>query len=225
MLLSRRVVCGEADTISPDNALVAQCWKRIMRASTFWLGPTLVLLAGCAAFLPAPVPDPNAPLIGPGQRLNLPRPADLGRSVVATQLITASGYGQTFVLEVNISVTSERVTLVGLDAMGRRAITITWTDQNVSAETAPWVPESLRPGSMLADIILIYWPEAVARRALPVGGELLQEARGRTIRINGNDVLRVDYGWAAGARWNGTLRYSNFAWGYEIEVQSSEMRR
>jgi uncharacterized protein DUF3261 len=203
-----------------------------MRASAFWLGPILLLLAGCGVLLPMPailpVPaayDPTAPMIGPGQRLNLPRPADLGRSTLVTQLITASGYGQTFVLEVNLSVTPERVTLVGLDGMGRRAITITWTDQAVTAETAPWVPESLRPGSMLADIILIYWPEAAVRRALPAGGELIQEARGRTIRIDGNDVLRVDYGWSAGARWNGTLRYSNLAWGYEIEVQSSEMRR
>ena len=144
---------------------------------------------------------------------------------MAIQLITVHAYGQTFVLEVNLSVTPERVTLVGLDAIGRRAITITWTDQNVSAETAPWVPETLRPGSMLADIIVIYWPEAAVRAALPAGGELLQEPRGRTIRVNGKDVFRVDYGWAAGARWNGTLRYSNLAWGYEIEVQSSESRR
>jgi len=107
-----------------------------MRGSTFWLGPILVLLAGCASILPAP-PDPNALLIGPGQRLNLPRAADLGRSILVTQLITVRGYGQTFVLEVNLSVTPERVTLVGLDAMGRRAITITWTDQNISAEAAP----------------------------------------------------------------------------------------
>jgi hypothetical protein len=104
-------------------------------------------------------------------------------------------------------------------------MTITWSGQNVSAETAPWVPDSLRPGSMLADIILIYWPEAAVRKALPVGGELLQEERGRTIRVNGNDVLHVNYGWSAGARWNGTLRYTNFAWGYEIEVQSSELKR
>jgi hypothetical protein len=197
-----------------------------MRALAFGLGPVLVLLAGCAAILPLPAPpDPTAPLIGPGQRLNLPRPADLGRSTVVTQLITASGYGQTFVLEVNLSVTPERVTLVGLDGIGRRAITIAWTDHSVTAEIAPWVPETLRPGSMLADIIVIYWPEAVVRRALPAGGEVVQEARGRTIRINGADVLRVDYGWAQGARWNGTLRYSNLAWGYDIEVQSSEIRR
>jgi hypothetical protein len=211
-----------------------------MRSSTFWLGAILVLPTGCVTLLPAPetllpasltplsapvTTDPNALLIGPGQRLNLPRPADLGRKIVATQLITLRGYGKTFVLEVNLSVTPERVTLVGLDGMGRRAITITWTDQNVSAETAPWVPEVLRPGSMLADIILIYWPEKAVRGALSVGGEVLQEARGRTIRVNGKDVLHVDYGWEAGARWNGTLRYANFAWGYDVEVQSSEVKR
>jgi hypothetical protein len=212
-----------------------------MRPSTLWFVPILVPLAGCWTLLPAPetlfpvsvtplsapvTAEPTALLIGPGQRLNVPRPADLGRRILATQLITLRGYGQTFVLEVNLSVTKERVTLVGLDGMGRRAVTITWTGQNVSAETAPWVPETLRPGSMLADIILIYWPEAAVRRALPDGGALLQEAHGRTIQVNGKDVLRVDYGSAAGAApWNGTLHYSNLAWGYEVDVQSSEMRR
>ncbi len=212
-----------------------------MRPSTLWFVPILVPLAGCWTLLPAPetlfpvsvtplsapvTAEPTALLIGPGQRLNVPRPADLGRRILATQLITLRGYGQTFVLEVNLSVTKERVTLVGLDGMGRRAVTITWTGQNVPAETAPWVPETLRPGSMLADIILIYWPEAAVRRALPDGGALLQEAHGRTIQVNGKDVLRVDYGSAAGAApWNGTLHYSNLAWGYEVDVQSSEMRR
>jgi hypothetical protein len=175
------------------------------------------------SILPASEPkDPNAPLIAPGQRLTLPRPADLGRKILARQLITASGYGQTFVLEVNLNATPERVMLVGLDSMGRRAMTITWNDRAVTTQTAPWVPEALRPGSMLADIVVIYWPEDAVRQALPPGGEVIQEADGRTIRINGNDVLHVDYGWAPGARWNGTLHYTNFAWGYQIEVQSSE---
>jgi hypothetical protein len=196
-----------------------------MSASTFSLWPML-LLAGCTGLPPlGGTNDPNAPMIGPGLRLNLPRPADLGRSILATQLITVRAYGQTFVMEVNISVTPDRATLVGLDPLGRRAMTLTWNEQNVSAEIAPWVPEAVRPGSMLADIIVIYWPEAAVRKALPPGGEVFQEARGRTIRVNGQDVLRVEHSWAAGARWNGTLRYSNRAWGYEIEVQSSELRR
>jgi hypothetical protein len=197
--------------------------KYIMRASTVWLG-SMLLLEGCATIVPVKV-DPSAPMIGPGQRLTLPRPADLGRSILATQLVTVRAYGQSFVMEMNLSVTPQGATLIGLDSVGRRAITITWNDQGVSAETAPWVPDSLRPGSMLADIIMIYWPEAVVRKALPAGGEVLQDANGRTIRLNGQDVLRVDHSWAAGAKWNGNLRYTNLAWGYEIDVQSSELKR
>jgi hypothetical protein len=154
----------------------------------------------------------------------LPRPAELGRNVLATQLITAHGYGQTFVMEVNINVTPTRATLVGVDPMGRRAMTLTWNEQGVSAEKAPWMPDTLRPGNILADIILVYWPEAAVRKALPVGAEVFQEARGRTIRLNDRDVLRVEYGWTAGAPWNGKLRYSNLAWGYEVDVQSSEQK-
>lgn len=72
------------------------------------VGFMLALLAGCAAISPMTrdansleTQDANAPMIGPGQRLNLPRIADLGRRILATQLITARGYGQSFVLEVN----------------------------------------------------------------------------------------------------------------------------
>ena len=188
------------------------------RPTTIWLGPMFLLLASCATISVSP----NAPMVAPRQLLNLPHPADLGRSVLATQLITLRSHGQTFLMEMNLSVTPARAVLIGLDPMGRRAMTITWTDENVSVEMAPWMPDSLRPGSVLADIILIYWPEATVRKALPAGSEVLQEAYGRTIRINGQEVLHVDYTWASGARWNGKLRYTNFAWGYVVDVQSSE---
>jgi predicted secreted protein len=196
-----------------------------MLASPLWLF-LLLVLASCTTIIPlGEKTDPNAPMVGPGQRLNLPRPAELGRSVMATQLITAHAYGQTFVMEMNISVTPKRVMMVGVDPMGRRAMTLTWNEQEVSAEMAPWVPDTLRPGSILADIILIYWPEAAVRKALPAGGEVFQEARNRTIRVNHKDILRVEYSWTAGAQWNGTLHYNNFIWGYEIDVQSSEQKQ
>src|SRR5258708_19646759 len=113
-----------------------------MRASTLWFVPILVPLAGCLTLLPAPetlfpvsmtplsapvTAEPNALLIGPGQRLNLPRPADLGRRIVTTQLITLRGYGQTVVLEVNLSITSDRVTPVGPDGMAPPAVPTPWT--------------------------------------------------------------------------------------------------
>lgn len=183
----------------------------------------LAVLLGACATGPGTGPDARAPMIGPTQRLALPRPADLGRSVEAAQLITARRGGDTFVFEGHVSVTPERFTLVGLDTLGRRAMTVTWTDAGVEVETAPWLPDGVRPGAMLADLVVLYWPDAVVRKALaPAGAELAADATSRTVRADGQDLLRARYGWTVGGPWTGTLTYANLAWGYEIEVQSQE---
>src|SRR5262249_14319805 len=169
--------------------------------------------------------DANAPLIAPGQVLSLPRPADVGRRILAVQLITVKRGEQTFAFEGHLNLRPDQVVFIGLDSVGRRAVTITWNGRDISAEVAPWLPESVRPGSLLADLIMIYWPEKSVRDALPPGGVLLQDPHSRSIRIAGREVLHADYDWAIGAPWNGNLRYSNFAWGYQIDVQSSEIRQ
>ncbi|WP_372395056.1 DUF3261 domain-containing protein [Azospirillum sp. HJ39] len=183
------------------------------------------ILGGCVA---APGPDSRAPMLGPDLRLALPRPADLGRNVEAAQLISGRHGDRTFAFEGHISVTPEKMTLVGLDTLGRRAMTVTWTDAGVDVDAAPWLPPEVRPGAMLADLVVLYWPEAVVRRSLaPIGGELAQEPHARTIRLGGKEALHAEYGWnAAGPSpgpWTGTMRYTNSAWGYEIEVQSQEV--
>jgi len=181
----------------------------------------LVAAAGCAGRTPDT--DAAAPLLGPEQRLALPRPADLGRTVEAAQLITGTRDGETFVFEGHVSVTPERFLLVGLDTMGRRAMTVTWTDAGLDVDAAPWLPPAMRPGSMLADLVVLYWPEAAVRQALaPSGAVLTTGPRTRTVRAGGRELLHADYGWDPGAPWTGTLRYRNRAWGYEIEVQSRE---
>jgi hypothetical protein len=192
-----------------------------MREMKRW-GAFLLLLSGCAA--PAEMQShDDATLFAPNRSLALPRPADLGRSVQAMQLITVQRDGDTFVFEGQISITPERFLLVGTDPMGRRAMTVTWTEAGVTTETAPWMPSALRPDSMLADIVMLYWPEEVVRRAIaPAGAELVADTRSRSVRIDGRDVLHVDYDEAGKGPWTGTLHYANHGWGYEIAVQSVE---
>ena len=186
---------------------------------TVWIALVLTL-GGCAA---APVQDPHAPLLAPDQQLTLPRPGDLGRRVEAVQLITGKHGDQAFAFEGHLSVTPERMMLVGLDTLGRRAMTLTWTDTGVEVDTAPWLPPSLRPGSMLADLVVLYWPEAAVRRALAAtGGELVEEPHARTVRSGGKELLHAEHSWNTGGPWTGAMRYANRAWGYEIEVQSQE---
>jgi Protein of unknown function (DUF3261) len=196
----------------------------------------LAILAGCTGdtmvpvvgYLAEPVATPvvesQFALFAPGRVLVLPHPADLGRTVEAVQMLSARYDSQTFVFEGRLSITPERFVLVGLDGMGRRAMTVTWDGRSLNIESAPWLPATVRPGSMLADIVVLYWPEAAVRKALaPAGCKLLVTAKSRKVRCDNDTVLIAKYDWPAGAKWDGALQYSNLAWGYEIEAQSKEM--
>jgi hypothetical protein len=198
--------------------------KLRLRGRIAWVcGAFMVgVLAGCAS---DEAPSETLPMIAPGHLLTLPAPGDLGRSVEAAQLITVRREGKTYVFEGHISVTPEKFLLVGVDGTGRRALTLTWDRSGkVTAETPSWMPRAIPPGPMLADIVVLYWPEAIVRRALKESGATLAVGNGsRTVTADGVDILRADYQDGAGAPWSGKLRYRNDAWGYDIEVQSVEL--
>ena len=192
-----------------------------------------VALSGCAsAQMPGLInaaavsaPIAHQPFIAPGQRLVLPRPADLGRRAEARQLVTLRHNGNILTFEARLSVTPERISLVAIDPLGRRALTVTWDGTAIAAETAPWLPDAVKPGSLLADLVAVYWPETVVRGALAsAGGDVIAGPRTRVIRLGGATIFRAEYGWAQGAQWTGKLHYTNLAWGYEVDVQSLELK-
>lgn len=160
--------------------------------------------------------------IAPDLALTLPRPADLGQSVEVMQLVTARYGTQTYAFEARVSATAEQFLMVGVDSLGRRAMTITWSDAMISYESAPWLPPQLRPENVLADMVLLYWPEATVRRALaPSGGDVVAAPGRRTITKAGEPVVQIDYGPSAdGSPWASTLRYRNLAFQYELDIQS-----
>jgi hypothetical protein len=180
----------------------------------------LVLTAGCVART-GQLPD-NAVLVAPKTAVVMPSPAALDRSVEAVQLISAHYGGQTYVFESRISVTPERLRLVSVDSLGREAMKIVWTSGGIYYEAAPWVPEQLRPENVLADIIILYWPEATVQSAL-IGGSLRLADGHRTVVADGRDVIRADFKpQQSGDPWSGTLHYENLAWGYALDIQSKE---
>lgn len=182
-----------------------------------------LLLAGCNTSPPPVSPEEAArPMIAPKQMLTLPRPADLGRSVQAVQFITFRRDSQILVFEGHLSITPERLLLVGIDSLGRRAMTLTWTETGLTTEVASWLPSAMRPGSMLADLVLLYWPANTIRASLPPGGILVESGNRRRILLDGKPMLDIDYGFDITGRWTGRLHYANFSWGYQIEVQSAE---
>ncbi|CAA7626547.1 DUF3261 domain-containing protein [Magnetospirillum sp. UT-4] len=171
--------------------------------------PVCLGLAACAA----PPPPGDTVELAPGITLVLPAAAELGRSVEAVQMVTARYAEESWTFEARLSVNAKGLRLACLDAMGRRALSVTWADGRLAAERLPWVPDELRAENMLADIVLLYWPEEVVRRALK-GAELSQDGTGRRI----GDAVAIAW---AGDPWNGAARLRNAAWNYELDISSA----
>lgn len=103
-------------------------------------------------------------------------------------------------------------------------MTITWTNMSITMETAPWMPAAIRPENILADMVLLYWPAEVLRRALDASGATVSDtADRRTIVHDGHEVIVADYRPSdPSRRWSGSQRFQNLAWGYELEIRTAE---
>jgi len=184
------------------------------------------LLGGCAspALESRGGPSDTAVLLAPDLRLDLPEPGAMGRSIEAVQMVTAHHDGNNITFEAHLSITPERVLLVGVDVTGQRLMTVTWRGRQIEVQAAPALPKDVRPGAVLADLLVLYWPEAVVRQALQKSGaELSTDAASRTVSLHGKPVLQASYHQGSADPWHGGLHYRNFAWGYDIDVDTIQV--
>src|SRR6202035_4882131 len=148
-------------------------------------------MTGCAARYAA---SPGSTTIAPGLQFAIPTGRELGFSVDSTQLITAHVRDQVQVFQAYVSATPDKVTIIAFDPFGGRALTVIATDDAIHTEVAPIVPAVLRPGNILADIAIVYWPAAAVRRGLAgTSATLYDDESTRTISDNGREVVQVIY--------------------------------
>jgi hypothetical protein len=178
-----------------------------------------IALASCTTMRE---PDRGAEaMIAPTVRFVTPGPQALGDRVTAEQLVSAQYRGDSFVWEAHIDVSPQKMEIVGLDGFGRRAFTMAWRGDALSYEAASWLPAAIKPGNVLADIALIYWPQVAVEAALAGSGAIVATtASGRSITLRGSEIVRVDYDDADAHAWNGTAHLRNLVFGYRLDIQS-----
>jgi hypothetical protein len=181
---------------------------------------TLLLagLAGCTA----PESLPGSVAIIPGVTLHLPGPNELGRSVEAAQIVRANYRGRDIVFEAQLSITPQRLLLACIDPLGRPAMTVRWEQGQVSAQRAEWSPASLRPENMLADIMLMYWPQPSLRQALAASNATVTDTPNRRTVLHRQQPI-IQIGYQSNDPWNGTVSYESVFWNYTLDVQSVEV--
>lgn len=184
-----------------------------------------LLLAGCASAPPQPMTPPladNEALLAPRTRFAVPPPSALGQTIAVAQTIVARFRDQSFAFDAQLQINPEELDLVALDSLGRRSLTVTWKDGKIESTAAPWLPSFVRPADILADIMIVYGPEqVVSSSAASAGAALTIKDNQRMIAAGSRKLIVVKYG--AGEGWNRSAKLHNFAFDYDIAIQSAAM--
>lgn len=184
--------------------------------TSFRILALFLALTGCAT---SPSDD-RAIEVAPGIVFTLPTPAELGRSVEATQLVTADYPGGTLVFEVRVSLTPTRLALTSTDTLGQRLLTLTWDGHTVRvSERASWLPSHIRGENILADVLLVATPEAALQSHL-TGAMVVAGVGYSEIRTTAGPAIRVA---REGDNWSGHARLDNLSRTYSLDVQSVEV--
>lgn len=150
--------------------------------------------------------------------MTLPKFDNLKRNVEARQLVTATYQDQTITFEGQISANKDRFLMVGLDGFGRRAIEIDWTKDGIKYTSASFVPSQLKAENILADIIILYWPETSVRKS--INGKLVAKKNSRSVFINEKEIIQAKYKPNKKDVWDGVVEYKNLEFGYSLQIQS-----
>lgn len=191
-----------------------------MTVRSFLFTVAVFMLAACVD----PTPDlASSAVPRPGAFLNHVSPADLGRDVDAVQLVSVSRGADAFTIEVRLSVRAQQLKFVAQDMIGQRLMTVEWNGTDVVEQRSPNLPAFVVPKGLLADLVVICWPESVVRQALEQTGSTLLAQNDRRIVLVGNrETMRAERSWGATSPWTGRLSYLNVRAGYTVDVQSVE---
>lgn len=162
--------------------------------------------------------------IAPALRFSLLEPTALQEPADVDQLIVAKYAGQSFVFEAHLQIDAGRLDLVALDGFGRRLETIRLNGTALTSETSRAVPPVFSPEQILANMEIVFGPDAAVAKAIKGdGGSYSGSAASRHIGRNGADELIVVY--EKGSGWNRIVHVRNIGFGYSLDITSVQSDR
>lgn len=167
-----------------------------------------LLLAGCATRIQ------HAPAIP------LASPSDLSARA-ATQVIHAVHGGRQMTLSTAIQLDAAGLKVVGLTATGQRLFTASFDGSTVSAQKSAFVPDSVDPERVLADVQLALWPLPAVQEVFARTGFEVTEPFAGVRRLRRGNALIAEVHYASADPWNGRLWFVNFEFDYSLTIDTA----
>jgi len=176
-----------------------------------WLGLGVIaaamLLSACATTAPPPA-----------ARLGLKlAPSALGESISVQQHLRVERNGRSDELDVALEVEPQKLEMVGL-ALGQRVLSLSYDGTDLKSWRHVMLPSQVKAEDVLEDMQLTLWPVAAVRAALPAGWEVEEQGLRRTLSLNGETVMVINY--SGMPRWSGKLVLDNLRYQYRLTIES-----
>lgn len=184
---------------------------------------TLLLLSGCATKL---LPQPNQVNIAADTDVTLPTPAQLGYSLTASQLITATWQQTNHQLPVQLQVTPQALALAGFSSWGSRILSLDYNHQRITTYVMPGLGSTLPdPKHVLFNMMITLWPISAWQQPLQqIGWQLKQTSNHRQL-INNKGVVVADINYQYANKLKGIITFVNHKPHYTITIKTLHYQR
>ncbi|CDT75543.1 DUF3261 domain-containing protein [Vibrio coralliirubri] len=181
-----------------------------------------ILLTACS--MVAQQPSGASVSIDNDTELALPMPAELGYSLTASQLISATWQDDTQQLPVQVEVTPDKVVLAGFSSWGTRILSLQYQNQVIDTQVLSGLGATLpQPEQVLFNLMLTLWPaDAWAQPLQGIGWHLVDTDKTRTVfDDNQQAIISIEYQAKVGEpKTSGEIVFKHLIQGYTITIQT-----
>ncbi|MCW4440829.1 DUF3261 domain-containing protein [Vibrio splendidus] len=181
-----------------------------------------VMLSACS--MVSQQPTGASVSINNDTELALPLPAELGYSLTASQLISATWETDTQQLPVQVEVTADKVVLAGFSSWGTRILSLQYQNQVIDTQVLSGLGATLpQPEQVLFNLMLTLWPtEAWTQPLQTIGWHLVDTDNTRTVFDDDQQaVIRIEYQVKANEpKLSGDIVFQHLIQGYTITIQT-----
>jgi len=161
-----------------------------------------------------------------GLEFTLPAaPWDEDETIDVVQQVEATWNNQaqpgTATFQGRINIQPDRARIVLIDDLGRRAVEIDWTAEEIIIQNANWLPQDFDTKRLIADIVMTYWPLDAVEDALPDNMSVHEGFGERTIRLDdtGRKYATIEH--PIKDVWQGQAILKNHQFNYRIKINST----
>jgi hypothetical protein len=156
--------------------------------------------------------------------LRLPGPMEVETGLSATQILSGRYEGETFDLQLNLEWRDDAIVVVAFNLFGSTLFTMSYDGRSITTVGSSLVLRGLDTNYVLADIMLTYLSsDVLAAHLFGPGLQIVEAPLERTIRRDGEAVIRIRYDDAS--RWNGNVQFDHLERGYGYRIETVQVSR